>query len=249
MRACIIGVLLSLLLLAPVHVRGQCCGDCNGDGEVTIDEIITAVNIALELLPCEVPVSTRTPTAPPTRTSPPVALPTPTLGGDSLSALLGTWRFETTMIDTFIDHYRLEQVVTLDGTPVIVGTDLDEGDMIVAARGVDLGTPVPGFTFGLLDPGLLLCDFFLFNQTAPDRVEGVDVLTDVDSTGDCVNPGNDYPMVGFRTGSALVIGPDAAAYRAQLKRAEAKTANGEGSASSAAPEVRAALRAIQERLQ
>ena len=29
----------------------RCAGDCNGDGEVTIDELIRAVNIALEILP------------------------------------------------------------------------------------------------------------------------------------------------------------------------------------------------------
>jgi hypothetical protein len=28
-------------------VAAQCCGDCNGDGHVTIDEILTAVNNAL----------------------------------------------------------------------------------------------------------------------------------------------------------------------------------------------------------
>jgi hypothetical protein len=243
MRACAIGALSLLLLSVPANVLGQCCGDCNGNGDISIDEIITAVNIALELLPC-VPAASRTPT--PIRTSNPSPVPTSDL--DALSSILGTWRFETTIIDTFVDHYRLEQVVTLNGKPTIVGTDLDVGDPIVAARPVDFGTPIPGFTFGLLDPGPLFCDLFLFNHIAPDRVVGVDVLTDVDSTGRCVNPGNDYPMVGFRTASALVIGPDAAAYRAQLKRAEAKTANGEGSASSVAPEVRAALRAIQERL-
>ncbi|MBI3786491.1 MAG: carboxypeptidase regulatory-like domain-containing protein [Deltaproteobacteria bacterium] len=30
-----------------------CAGDCNGDGEVTIDELLTGVNIALELIPAD----------------------------------------------------------------------------------------------------------------------------------------------------------------------------------------------------
>jgi hypothetical protein len=32
---------------SPTRAVGQCCGDCNGDGAVTIDEIITGVNHAL----------------------------------------------------------------------------------------------------------------------------------------------------------------------------------------------------------
>ena len=32
---------------SPPRAVGQCCGDCNGDGQVTIDEILKAVNRAL----------------------------------------------------------------------------------------------------------------------------------------------------------------------------------------------------------
>jgi hypothetical protein len=32
---------------SPARSAGQCCGDCNGDGQVTVDEILTAVNHAL----------------------------------------------------------------------------------------------------------------------------------------------------------------------------------------------------------
>ena len=31
----------------PARAVGQCCGDCNGDGEVTVDELVTGVNRAL----------------------------------------------------------------------------------------------------------------------------------------------------------------------------------------------------------
>jgi hypothetical protein len=31
-----------------------CTGDCNGDGEVTIDELLTMVNAALEVVPASV---------------------------------------------------------------------------------------------------------------------------------------------------------------------------------------------------
>jgi hypothetical protein len=33
---------------SPVRAVGQCCGDCSGDGAVTVDEIIAVVNRALE---------------------------------------------------------------------------------------------------------------------------------------------------------------------------------------------------------
>jgi len=40
-------LLLATLLLSPALAGAQCCGDCNDDGEVTINELITAVNNAL----------------------------------------------------------------------------------------------------------------------------------------------------------------------------------------------------------
>jgi len=40
-------VAITQLLLAPAAVVAQCCGDCNGDGHVTVDEILRAVNRAL----------------------------------------------------------------------------------------------------------------------------------------------------------------------------------------------------------
>jgi hypothetical protein len=42
-----ITVLAALVGLVPRGAVGQCCGDCNGDGAVTIDEILTTVNHAL----------------------------------------------------------------------------------------------------------------------------------------------------------------------------------------------------------
>ncbi len=40
-------VLLVVLVLVPGLATAQCCGDCNGDGQVTINELITAVNSSL----------------------------------------------------------------------------------------------------------------------------------------------------------------------------------------------------------
>jgi hypothetical protein len=49
MKKAVIGIASAALatLLMARGAMGQCCGDCNGDGQVTIDEIITAVTRAL----------------------------------------------------------------------------------------------------------------------------------------------------------------------------------------------------------
>jgi len=45
------GLVLLVLLLLPSAAPAQCAGDCNGDGSVAINELITAVNVALGVLP------------------------------------------------------------------------------------------------------------------------------------------------------------------------------------------------------
>jgi len=50
MKTAMIGI-TAMALAATLGPRGavaQCCGDCNGDNEVTIEEIITSVNRTLE---------------------------------------------------------------------------------------------------------------------------------------------------------------------------------------------------------
>jgi len=61
---------LMLLLSTATGVAAQCCGDCNGDGVVTINELITAVNAALGscAAPTPTPEHTSTPTKRPTAT-------------------------------------------------------------------------------------------------------------------------------------------------------------------------------------
>jgi hypothetical protein len=44
--------LAAMLVLGIRGAAAQCCGDCNTDGEVTINEVVTVVNRALEPLPC-----------------------------------------------------------------------------------------------------------------------------------------------------------------------------------------------------
>jgi hypothetical protein len=47
MRTLLIGFVALLLLSTSAHAAPQCVGDCNGDGRVTVAEIVTNVNIAL----------------------------------------------------------------------------------------------------------------------------------------------------------------------------------------------------------
>src|SRR5262249_18638339 len=42
-----ISVAAMLVMVAPRRAQAVCTGDCNGDGEVTVNELITMVNIAL----------------------------------------------------------------------------------------------------------------------------------------------------------------------------------------------------------
>jgi hypothetical protein len=47
LRGLALGV-VALVALSGIQARGQCTGDCNGDGEVTIDEVVQAVRILLQ---------------------------------------------------------------------------------------------------------------------------------------------------------------------------------------------------------
>lgn len=70
---------LVLLCAGAGPVAGQCCGDCAGDGSVTIDDLIRAVNNALGGCPQETPTVGPSPTRTrvPTNTRKPTATRTP----------------------------------------------------------------------------------------------------------------------------------------------------------------------------
>lgn len=137
---------------------------------------------------------------------------------------------------------------TVEGTRVIAGTDLDDGSSIIVARSVDLSDEPFPYEFAMLDPGTSICDFFVFDKTGPDQVEGADVLTGV-SGGRCAGflTGRLNPMVGTRTGrlssgvttstsphsdavlenrEALAVAGDAQSARAAVNPATAEAASG-----------------------
>ena len=68
-------LVLASLTLTASGAAAQCCGDCNGDGEVTINELITAVTNALQ--GCTAPTPTPTSGHSPTPTKRPTKTPTP----------------------------------------------------------------------------------------------------------------------------------------------------------------------------
>jgi hypothetical protein len=46
-RVAVTAAAVTMLLFVPATLVAQCCGDCNGDGQVTIDDILKVVNRAL----------------------------------------------------------------------------------------------------------------------------------------------------------------------------------------------------------
>jgi hypothetical protein len=85
----------ALLVVATQGAHGQCCGDCDGNGAVAINELITAVNNALN--GC-------TPSPPtPSATIPTTNIPTPTVTLTSAPANTPTMT-PTQLGDHFVDN-------------------------------------------------------------------------------------------------------------------------------------------------
>ena len=138
--------------------------------------------------------------------------------GTSLQSLLGTWRFTFRILLTFTDTYRLSRVDSSSGIPLIWGTD-EFGSPVTAGRIRDL---VPSSTlpyeFALLDPGISICNFYLFNKTGSNSVSGIYYLI---RDGDCdtsVGLADPYSMTGTRISSATQA--DQAARQPQAARTD-----------------------------
>lgn len=117
--------------------------------------------------------------------------------------MIGTWSFTYTLISTFTDHLRFSTLTTMNGIPVLVGSDLDDGAVVIAERTADL----PGntsYTFAALHIGVLLCDFVLFDQTSANSVSGLYLPLSVLLDGSCAAPVTSYAMAGVRTGVSLI---------------------------------------------
>lgn len=143
----------------------------------------------------------------PVRTAQPTPHATP-IQFDSLAALIGTWDFTFTIIETFTDTYRLQQIVTSGDTRGLAGLN-EFGDTVAAFRVQELvpGSPLP-FEFELVDVEEgVLCEFHFFNRTGETSVSGETFLTAVDSAGKCDISalGSPHAMTGVRTSTVSAV--------------------------------------------
>jgi hypothetical protein len=217
--------------LTPTSAPSACVGDCSGDHSVTVDEILTLVNIALgdanvstclagdanhdnqitidEILTAVNNALNGCGARAPTPTWPPTPPPTPTpQTGHTANDMLGTWLFTeqgTTM--TFTDNYRFDDVQVVTGINVAVGSNLADGTTAIAERLQDLvpGSPLP-YEMSAFNQQSIICQLFLFDFTGPNTISGDDFISNVDSTGSC-SPVGSLPFTGARTatGSATTL--------------------------------------------
>ena len=116
-----------------------------------------------------------------------------------LRGLFGQWRFEFTIISTFEDHYRLGPDFTDDG--LLIGEDLTSGGIVLVRSGEEAG-----YEFALLDPGLLLCDLYLFDKVGSDQVAGVQISLLTDDQGLCTSDGfSPNSMSGVRVSALSAV--------------------------------------------
>lgn len=107
--------------------------------------------------------------------------------------LQGTWTFTYTFIDTlFTNTYTLSQVEEDSDVPgdyAIFGSDTYGEEDVIATYDSELET------FGLLDLDTLISQFYVFDFTSDDTVEGCLFLLDnaTEDISDC------YAMTGNRT--------------------------------------------------
>jgi hypothetical protein len=182
--------------------------------------------------PTTLPGATST-TVPRTSTSTSITpVPTPTTSTtppSGLNGLIGRWRFQFTIISTFVEDYDFDHVETVNSLPTLIGSD-EFGGLVIVSRTADLGGGVP-FEFAMLDPGFILCDFYVFNRTGASTIAGEHWLTDIDFDGSCGDLiGGPHPLSGTRLATTLGRGRPALRDRsdAEQQRLEASVTEGDG---------------------
>ncbi len=152
-------------LAAAAPVPDQCVGDCAGDGAVTIDDLITGVNIALGLADvstCEAfadgegvvtiaqliqgvnnalagcPPPVDTPTVTHTATVPPTGTPTGTVAATATATIVTTVSATPTSSPTALPTGTAQGTIT--ATPTAVPTGTTQATITPTATGVPTGT-------------------------------------------------------------------------------------------------------------
>lgn len=140
-------------------------------------------------------VTVTTSTLPPTTT-------TTTAPPSGLAGLIGRWRFQFTIISTFTEDYDFDHVETVDGIPTLIGSD-EFGGLVIVSRTADLGGGSI-YEFAMLDPGVILCDFYVFNRTGTTTIAGQRWSTGIDFDGSCGSlSGGPYALTGTRLSTVL----------------------------------------------
>lgn len=203
--------MLALFAALVGTARAQCCGDCDGSGQVAINELVAGVNNLLQGCPTAVATPTAphtaTPTitvqAAPTATATPTATPRPTSA--EMAFFIDDWRFEYTIISNFIEYYRFRSVTShaVTGAPIVLGSNITQGTALIIARTIDLNDALALRLgdYAVLDKNLLRCLFHFFRITDTDLLTGSTIITTVTASNDCGNVvGNQfgYGMNGFR---------------------------------------------------
>lgn len=188
---------LAIVLLFATSAMAGPCGDMDGNGSVTVSDGVTVLRMAAGLpatAQCAlVSNPTPTPTAHPTVVATPIVTP-------PIAFLLGTWNFHFTIISSFTDTYRFQQLTTsTTGKPIVTGLN-QYGGPAIGARIQDLspGSSLP-YTFEVLDNQAgVLCDYHLFDRVNDNSVVGDTFIMLTDAGGNC-NPdtlSNPYAMTG-----------------------------------------------------
>jgi hypothetical protein len=143
-------VLLMLALVGSVAAgaQAQCCGDCNGDGTVSINELITAVNNALLGCGADTPTPGRgTPTHKPTATptTPPHCTLSLTTSGSGVCDFQGTYnRGCGSALNTVLSTNGLGQGCAQDLAPpfvlVVLNTEVQPQSLVSFSAHVDSAT-------------------------------------------------------------------------------------------------------------
>ncbi|HZR84755.1 MAG TPA: hypothetical protein VFD92_26910 [Candidatus Binatia bacterium] len=127
--------------------------------------------------------------------------PTPTPGPTGLAGLIGTWDFTYTIISTFTDRYRLQNVQEQNGLQLLFGLDEFGGQVAVGrVQDVSPGSTLP-YEFILADPGPIICQGFAFNRTGP--INAVGIYAQFNASCSAIIS-NRYAMTGVRVSTTAL---------------------------------------------
>ncbi len=123
-----------------------------------------------------------------------------------LDDLLGRWEFSYPSNGTPVrESYELEVVDESEPEAIILGTDLQDKEIVNVGYVADLTAGPRQYDFYLADPDSGQCKVFFFNVTGANTVEGIEQSAPLQGTRVCdasTAGGPTQPMTGTRTAPA-----------------------------------------------